>query len=126
MPSARHAESQRRLIWPPSPGYFRLALVRGGWRVPCRIISGEAGWHAEINGEIFPPHPDPVQARRVDAVWHGGIMINESDFLWLESVRAWALAHEPEHPAARPLKAIDPRRLIPIMPAQHQQRTSAP
>lgn len=126
MSAYRHAESQRRLVWPPSPGWFALALVRRGWKVPCRIVRDDDGWHAEVDGVAHPAHPDPAHAYLVDAVWHGGIRIPESEYLWLEAVRAWALAHEPgSHPAANPRKAIDPRRLAPIMPATAEQRTPA-
>lgn len=117
MHAFRHAESQRRQVWPPEPGFFGFALVRKAWRVPCRIIRTEAGlWQAEIDDVLNPAHHDPAHAEGVAMLWHGGVKIPESDYRWLCAVREWAKANAPEHPALSPRKAIDPRRLTPLAP----------
>jgi len=109
----RHAPSQRRLIWPPSPGWFKLRLVRGGWQVPAMICHhDQIGWWAVLDGEQFAPHDDPAHAPRVSDIWTGTI-IDEATYDWLLAVKAWARQHEPDHPCLSPTKPISHRRLIP-------------
>jgi hypothetical protein len=116
MTSEMHAESQRRAIGVIEPGYFSMRLVRNGWRVPCRIIHDEHGWHAVIDGCEHPSHPDPYAATGVSQVWERGLRIDPPTYNWLIALKAYALAHEPQHPAANPLRAINPNELQPIIP----------
>jgi hypothetical protein len=112
----RHEAGQTRVVWPPEPGFFRLRLVRAGWGVPAEIIHDDRGWSAVLNGEQGTPHPDPESANDVARIWQFGQKIEAAEYRWLESVRVWALANDPQHPAARPTKAIDPSTLRPILP----------
>jgi hypothetical protein len=113
--SAWRSSAQRRTIWPPEAGTFALRLVKNGWRVPARIVlDDDDRWYAEIDGAPFAAHPDPVHAPMVDVIWHGGIRIDEQTYQWLLAVKAHAQAHEPDHPALHPRKAIDPRLLKPL------------
>lgn len=111
----RHDEAQRRLIWPPRPGWFSLRLVTKGWEVPARIICAEGRWHAEIDGVMFADHPDPVHAPRVAAIWQSGTIVDETDYLWRTAVRQGARDRgDHGHPALNPLKRISHMRLKPL------------
>ena len=116
MTSELHAAEQRRVIDAPQPGYYTLRLARGAWRVPCRIVHDEDGWHAEINGDVQPASPDPYAAPGVAHVHERGLRIDQPTYDWLVALKAYVEAHEPDHPAARPLDPIDPMQLRPIMP----------
>jgi hypothetical protein len=116
MTSELHAARQRRRIDAPEPGYFSMRLVKGGWRVPCRIVHDAHGWHAEINGEVQPAFPDPYAAPGVSRVHERGLRIDQPTYDRLIALKAYAEAHEPDHPAANPLRAIDPMQLQPIIP----------
>lgn len=118
MVSDRHAEAQRRAVWPPAPGLFAMRLVARGWQVPCRILRHPGGtWQAEINGRAYASNPDPAFAPMVERVWVGGRIIDRLEYDWLIATREWAEVHAPEHPAVRPNMPIDPRTLSPILPA---------
>ena len=117
MLSPRHARDQRRAIWPPEPGTFVLGLVRGAWRVPCRIVHDDDGWHAEIDGVVHPAHRDPALAYMVDAVWHGGTLVAQPDYDWFVAIKVWAQINDPSHPCLNPRKVIDPSLLKPIFHA---------
>lgn len=113
----RHAAAQRRLIWPPEPGFFALRLARGGWRVPARIHHAGGVWWAEIDGIAGPADPDPAYARGVDRIWHGGIRIQaESEYRYMLALKAWAAANDPRHPCLHPTQPIDRMRLSPLLP----------
>jgi hypothetical protein len=114
--SDRHAAAQRRVVWPPEPGLFRLRLVRGGWGVPARIAVTIDGWRAEIDGIAYPPDPDPARAPGVERIWVSAEIIDQLEYQWLVEMREWALAHDPDHPAANPQRAINPAELRPILP----------
>jgi len=110
----RHDASQARAIWPPMPGFFRLRLTRGGWPVPCRIVQSGEGWHAEVDGRVYDPHPDPAYAARVADVWTGGIKIAEWEWHWCVAVRQDALDRgETEHPALNPTRPMSPMLIRP-------------
>jgi len=106
----RDRARQRRLIWPPEPGFFRMRLVRHGWAVPARIIHEEL-WQAVVDGVWFDPHEDPLAAPYVARIWQGAMKIDPDHYDWLENVRQWALAHYPDHPAAHPYAPVDPMLL---------------
>lgn len=113
----RHDASQRRLIWPPEPGFFRLRLVKRGWPVPCQIILRDGPlWQAERDGVLAAPHPDPAIAEYVADIWTGGSKVDEFEYRWLIALKAHCLAHEPDHPAVNPRRPIDHRLLAPLIP----------
>ena len=72
-----------RLVWPPSPGTFKLRLVRGGPWVPAEIVHLDGMWQAVIAGEPRRPHADPVLADGVERVWSWAVAIPrfEHDYL---------------------------------------------
>jgi hypothetical protein len=113
-------QAQVRPVWPPAPGLFALALVRGGWEVPCQIRHGPAGWQAEINGELFPPHPEPAHAEGVSRIWHSARFIDQSEYRWRTAVRDQARATDPAHPSAQPKRRMLPMLLAPIQPRTPQ------
>lgn len=113
--TGRHDEDQRRVIWPPSPGWFSLRLVSKGWPVPARIACDNGRWHAEIDGEIFADHPDPVHAPRVADIWQSGTIVDEADYQWRTAVREDARARgDRDHPSLNPRKPISHMRLKPL------------
>jgi len=116
MSDADIPEPQARAIWPPVPGLFRLPLVKRGWGVPCRILWTADGWQADIDGTLYPSHADPAQAAHVARIWHYGAFVTASEYGWLLAVKDHARARDPDHPAVRPLQAMDPRTLKPIQP----------
>jgi hypothetical protein len=122
--SRRHDAAQRRAIWPPSPGFFQLRLVRRGWPVPARIVCDVEGWHAEIDGVASAPHDDPAHAPDVARVWHGGHRIAEADYRYLLDLKDWARDCEPGHPCLHPQRPIDPGLLPPILPVRSPSRTA--
>lgn len=107
---------QARLIWPPSPGYFSLRRHKGAWRVPAEIRHEAGLWCAIIDGVAGNSHTDPAHAKDVDTIWTSGLRLPEVEFRYLEQVRDWAKANDPDHPALHPFKPIDPMRLTPLMP----------
>lgn len=110
---------QNRLIWPPEPGFFALALTRGGWKVPARISQDAGGrWYAEVNGEMLAAHPDPALAPMVAAIWQGSTRVDEAEYRWRNAVREHAKRSDPSHPALHPRKRINHMLLSPIMPVQ--------
>jgi hypothetical protein len=115
MSSERHHDDQRRQVWPPEAGFFRLRLVRKGWAVPCQIVcTDDELWQATIDGEALTAHADPAHAPRVADIWHGGHRIDEAEYLWCLAVKEHAAAHDPDHPALNPRQAISPMRLKPL------------
>jgi len=118
--SDRHATGQRRAVWPPEPGLFRLRLVRGGWGVPARLSVTVDGWAAEIDGTSYPADPDPARAEGVERIWTGGEIIDQHEYDWLIEMRTWALTYDRDHPAAQPLRAINPSELRPLIPRGHK------
>jgi hypothetical protein len=116
----RHDPAQSRLIWPPSPGLFRLRLVKGAWAVPARILFGGL-WQAEIDEALNAPHADAVLARGVDTIWHGGLRIDQDEYDWLIATKRHAEAHDPSHPCLHPTRAIDRSRLRAFRPHQTEE-----
>lgn len=114
--SERHHSSQRRRVWPPEPGCFRMRLVAHGWMVPCRILHSDAGWQAEIDGEARPTDLDPALAEDVARIWHSGFIVTEDVYAWASHVREWAREHDPAHPSLHPQRPINPALLTPIIP----------
>jgi hypothetical protein len=93
-----------------------MRLVAKGWPVPAAITLSEHGkWQAVIDGEPGPESADPITAG-VDRIWHSGVQIPEHEYQYLLAVKAHALAHEPDHPAANPRKPITTALLRPIHP----------
>src|SRR4051812_2451633 len=98
----RHGDDQRRLVWPPSPGLFRVRQAKSAWKVPAQIVEDEAGWHAIVDGVPYESNADPALAERVAEVWLGEI-ITETDYRWLLAIKADALErNEKDHPSLRP------------------------
>lgn len=116
----RHDPSQRRLIWPPEPGFFRLRLCKGAWAVPSKIArlpEAQDWWQATIDEAVYPAHRDPVLAAGVPEVWQGGFIIEESEYLFLLAVKAHAAARGlTHHPSLNPYTPISAMRLEPIQP----------
>jgi hypothetical protein len=111
--SGRRQEAARR-VDQPETGFFLIRLVRGGWKVPCQIARcpETSDWIAIIDGETTR-HPDPTEAG-VMRIWLAGESVEEWVARDRDALREWAKAHDPDHPAANPRKAVDPMRLRPV------------
>lgn len=110
----------------PRTGMFKVRLTKGGPWVAMKISHGPALdpitgetldrsplWSVEINGEIVgTPCPDPWGAG-VDPTRMGD-EIDEAEYRYLIALKDHAERYEPDHPAARPRRAIDPNSTRPI------------
>lgn len=104
-----------RIVDQPTPGFFKMRLVRRGPWVPAAITYSVFGlWQATIDGEIFAADADPVFADGVLRVWHSGRFIDEAEYAHMLAVKAWAGTTMPDHPAAQPRKAMDISKLRPL------------
>lgn len=103
-----------RSIDTPEPGYFAIRLVRRGPWVAARIVHDESGWWAIIDGVRSPPHIDPVYADDVFRIWHGGRIIEETEYNHILNVREWARKQSPDHPSANPREPIDIAKKSPL------------
>lgn len=108
-------DQHARVVWPPSPGYFTLRLVKGGWRAPAQIIFANGLWQAIVDGEAGTPHADPVIAG-VDIIWSYGVFSNAAEYAYLNATREWARRNpQANHPAADATQPISRVRMRPIM-----------
>lgn len=90
----------------PEPGYFTVKLCRGGPKLPCRIVHENCLWWAEVNGERHLAAADPEQSETVLRVWQHGERSDASEFDYLNALREWARASQPEHPLLHPLRSV--------------------
>jgi hypothetical protein len=97
-----------RRVDQPTPGLFKLRLVRGGPWVAAEIECDALGvWSATIDGERQePPHPDPALAECVFRIWHYGQETDASEHAFLVERARWARIHAPDSPEANPTRAI--------------------
>lgn len=109
---------ESRAVWPPTPGFFKIRLVRRGWRVPAMIVRSEHGWQAVIDGVTYETHDDPAQSPEIGKVWGYGTMISAADYDWLVAVRENARVNDRAHPSLSPLKPINYLTLTPLLPAR--------
>ncbi|MDB5243748.1 MAG: hypothetical protein JWP57_4374 [Spirosoma sp.] len=93
-----------------------MRLVKDGPKVAARIWQDDNGlWRAEINGEVQEPAgADPYRARGVLRIWHSGRRCTEGEYRYRLELKAWALANNPDHPAANPSRPISLKRMPPI------------
>lgn len=104
-----------RAVDKPEPGYFLLRLVRGGPHVAARILHDDGQWQAIIDGVAADPHADPAQAVGVFRIWHGGRRCTQAEYDYRLSLKSWAVAAMPQHPAAQPRQPIDLASLPPVI-----------
>jgi hypothetical protein len=104
--------SRARRIDVIEPGFFRLRLVKGGWKVPARIEFDEGTWTVTIDGEARSAR-DPYAAG-ADYVWTSGEAIEEWQYADLLDLKLWAASAEPTHPCLQPRKRMDPMTLPPV------------
>ena len=96
------------------PGWFRMSLVRGGWKVPCQIERNESGeWRATIDGEEGQWSADWVDAG-VDRIWLGATEIPHHEYLYQQALKEHLRASDPDHPCLHPRKRMDHNLLKPI------------
>jgi hypothetical protein len=109
-----------------APQYYAVKFVTGGPRCGCKVwygapldpITGEPldrapRWHCEINGQLQDdPHRIIMLVGNVGYV--KGEQIDQAEYEYLLSVRAWAVENDPSQPEASPREAIDLNKLRPI------------
>lgn len=91
----------------PTPGLFKLRLVRGGpWVAASIDQDAEGRWSATIAGIQSAAHPDPGMADGVFRIWHYGHVITASEHDYLLERARWAAIHAPDSPEANPERPI--------------------
>lgn len=100
----------------PHPGFYTMKLVKGGPLVPCRILHGDEGWFAVIDGKAYPPHPDPAYEPYVMRVWHSAQHSDEATYSYLTALKAWAAENAPDHPSMHPRHPVNIALLPPVIP----------
>jgi hypothetical protein len=118
--NTRHAPSQRRRVDQPTPGYFKLRLVKLGWMVPARIVRAGRDWYGIVDGACGPRVGDPFLSPQIVSIHTGGAVIAESEYVWLEALKAWAREHDSSHPCLHPRIPIDPMALRPMEPLRNE------
>jgi len=108
-------------IWPPTPGYYRMRLVRNGPRVAVRIWYGQPikdgecldrsprwcvaidGLTSDDAGELLDIHKAwPFCAREP---------ISAADYKYMIAAAGWARLYAIDHPKATPRRPIDFHKL---------------
>jgi hypothetical protein len=103
----------------PVAGFYKGRMVRNGPWVPIRI------WHG--------PTRDPETGEELDRSWHwqaerlgveidvfivwpycAGHRIEQAEYDYLLADHRWAVANNPDDPAARPRDAIDHHAMKPV------------
>lgn len=119
--SANHRHRQpSRLTDQYETGYFRMPLVRGGWKVPCRIALHAADgclpvvWTATVDGVETSAH-DPVHAG-VDRIWHYADRIDAFEYLELLALKDRCRVNDHGHPCLHPREKIDALKVRPVLP----------
>lgn len=75
------AKAQARRIDQPRAGFFLVRLVKGGPRVPARIVEDFGLFSAEIDGKpCGAADSDPLKADGVMRVWHYGTEIERTEY----------------------------------------------
>jgi hypothetical protein len=94
-----------------------MALIRRGWKVPCRIIQKGLIWCGEVN-EILQPYTvqEPFDCSIIVRIHEWGEKISDRQFDYLIGIKAWARMNSPDHPCLSPWKPIDPMNLRPLLP----------
>jgi hypothetical protein len=97
----------------PVAGFYSLRVCKNGPNVPVRFWRDGAGeWSVEVDG--MRQHTDGTPLDPYE-IWPfaGGREITQSEFEFLIRRRLWALAHDPNHPAANPFQPVDLRKMKP-------------
>lgn len=107
MSHRRSWESRR--VDEPSPGFFRIRLVKGGPWVAAEIRRGEDKvWTGLIDGKPGETSSaDPAAASDVFRIWHSGEFIPEHEHAYLVQRAQWCRIHQPDSPEANPTRPID-------------------
>jgi hypothetical protein len=118
MSGRRHDPAQARVVDRVEPGFYRMRLARGCWRVPCRILRTDDRlyWFSVIDGFEHEPHASPWIAEGVSMIHTYGEKITQRQYDWLLSIKDWATVHEPDHPSLWPQRRMDPLTLRPLSP----------
>jgi len=101
----------------PEVGFFKTKLVSGGPWVAVHIWDGpptdpltgetlDRSWRLQALVNDEPEDPTTI--------WPGPVPIPQEEYDYLLTVRAWALEHNPDDPAAAPRRRIDMNKLPPI------------
>lgn len=110
----------------PSPGLFKLQLVRGGPYVAARINHAptrdpltneqlDRSWYfeAEIDGASVD-EISPSPSATVWQIWEFGVRINDAEHRYLIELASYARQHAPHEPIATPYEPIDLNKIPPL------------
>jgi hypothetical protein len=114
-----------RSVSEPVPGLYEVKLRRTAPSCAAQIILAPTPdpdfpgnemdrsllWRTEINGAP-DPEASPTPTERTYRVWHSRFLraVGPERYDYLIRDRAWARAHRPELPEARPEHPVDPAR----------------
>lgn len=99
--------TDNRSLETPSPGTFRVRLVRFGPWVAAKIVNENGLWWVELDGREYGGDADPWRAEHMERVWFHGHRIAEDEYRAALAVSMWARTNAPDHPAATPDRPID-------------------
>lgn len=90
----------------PIAGWFRVRLVRNGWRVPALVEqNAEGAWRAIVDEKPTGWFRDPFQCQDICRVWEFGSQIKEWEYL---DLLASKLVAAPDHPCRNPTRPMNP------------------
>lgn len=96
-----------RQIDDPQPGFFRMRLVKGGPYVPAAIKKDGDMFYAEIDGQAFSAHHDPLKAHKVMDIWFSGREITKHEYEFMLAKSSFYKATDHKHPVSNPEKKIN-------------------
>lgn len=102
-----------RPVWPPTPGFYLVRLVRGGPQVGASITHDETGWSCQIDGVHSGPVADPVLLEDIEKIHTYGRFTTEAEVKFRLGLKRYDEIYRPNSPAANPRRAIDPATFIP-------------
>ncbi len=120
------AHQKPRILTRPLPGYYLVRMVRKGWPVAARIDLSNGRYAVECDGIAADGSwtEDEIESIAAESLMEGrlwdhpllrvscfGEPCDEATYRHRLAMKEWALVHNPRHPAANPMKPIDPRLL---------------
>lgn len=103
-----------RPVWPPTPGFYLVRLVRHGPFVGAQIACEDGKWSCMLDGVTSGPVDDPVLLDDIEKIHTYGRVTTDAEVKFRIGIKRWAEIYAPSHPAANPRRAIDVDKLVPF------------
>jgi hypothetical protein len=98
----------------PIAGWFRVRLVRNGWKVPALVEQNSEGmWRAIVDEQPTGWFRDPFKSEDICRVWEFGAQIQEYEYL---DLLASKLVAPPDHPSRNPRVPMNPMTTTLVVP----------